>query len=139
MLQKLSANRTDTGCSVLGGNLFTHIHAYMCCAMNHVHEDIKLDALLLFDCLLDTFPSLMIQQTGDLLKNLVGLISVPSYLGSKGDSTTQKLSLNPDSKLPAMKFRTRVLLRMKRIFQVCETLFTVSVKLYFSILGVIHL
>ncbi|XP_059159421.1 testis-expressed protein 10 homolog isoform X2 [Physella acuta] len=117
MLQKLSANRNDTGCSVLGGNLFTHIHAYMCCAMNHVHEDIKLDALLLFDCLLETFPTLMIQQTGDLLKNLVGLISAPSYLGSKGDSTTQKLSLNPDSKLPAMKFRTRVLLRMKRIFQ----------------------
>lgn len=119
ILNKLSS-KTSEGQNVdrLGGSLYSHIHAYLCCAMNHVHEDIRLDALVLFDALLETFPHLMVQQTGDLLKNLVGLISSPAYLGPKGNSTTQRLSINPDSKLPAMKFRARVLIRMKRTFMV---------------------
>ncbi|KAH9519158.1 hypothetical protein Btru_074853 [Bulinus truncatus] len=119
ILTKL-ASKTAKGQQVhtLGGSLFTYIHTYLCCAMNHIYEDIKLDALLLFDALLDTFPSLMIQQTGDLLKNLVGLISAPAYIGSKACTTTQKLSLNPDSKLTAMKYRAKVLQRIKRTFMV---------------------
>ncbi|XP_055893561.1 testis-expressed protein 10 homolog [Biomphalaria glabrata] len=117
ILAKLSPKSpTSQHTHSLGGSLFTYIHTYLCCAMNHIHEDIKLDALLLFDALLDTFPALMIQQTGDLLKNLVGLISAPAYIGSKACPTTQKLSLNPDSKLPAMKYRAKVLQRIKRTF-----------------------
>lgn len=116
ILNRLAVKSTEDNVNRLAGNLFTHIHAFLCCAMNHVHEDIKLDALLLFDTLLDTFPLLMVQQTGDLMKNLIGLISTPVYLGTKGNATTQRLSLNPDSKLPAMKFRARVLQRMKKAF-----------------------
>ncbi|CAL1525943.1 unnamed protein product [Lymnaea stagnalis] len=116
ILNRLAVKSTEDNMNRLAGNLFTHIHAFLCCAMNHVHEDIKLDALLLFDTLLDTFPLLMVQQTGDLMKNLIGLISTPVYLGTKGNATTQRLSLNPDSKLPAMKFRARVLQRMKKAF-----------------------
>ncbi|BFY98191.1 hypothetical protein BsWGS_01231 [Bradybaena similaris] len=117
ILTKLSPKTSeDKSSSKLEGRLYSHIHAYLGCAMNHVHEDIKLDALVLFDTLLNLFPQLMVQQTGDLLKNLVGLIASPAYLGAKGDATTQRLSLNPDSKLPAMKFRAQVLIRMKRTF-----------------------
>ncbi|XP_012942561.1 uncharacterized protein LOC101848559 [Aplysia californica] len=94
-----------------------HIHTYLCCGLNHVHEDIKLDSLLIFDVLLDALPNLLIEQTGDLLNNLLGFISAPISIGARADSTTQRLSLNPDSKLPVMLFRSRVLLRIKRLFE----------------------
>uniref|UniRef100_A0A0B6Y7H0 Pre-rRNA-processing protein Ipi1 N-terminal domain-containing protein n=1 Tax=Arion vulgaris TaxID=1028688 RepID=A0A0B6Y7H0_9EUPU len=63
ILTKLSSKTSgDKNSNRLEGRLYSHIHAYLCCAMNHVHEDIKLDALILFDTLLDSFPHLMVQQ-----------------------------------------------------------------------------
>ncbi|GFO11676.1 testis-expressed sequence 10-like protein [Plakobranchus ocellatus] len=119
ILNKITKNSTARPERVLGGSLFVHIHAFLCCAMNHVHEDVRLDALLLYDALLETCPALVVQQTGGLLRNLVGLLvtSTPSHVGAKGDSVTQKLSLNPESRLPVMVFRVRVLSRIKRTLQ----------------------
>lgn len=107
------------GGHMIGGDLFKHIHAFLCCAMNHIHEDVRLDSLVLFDALLGCFPDFMVQHSSDLLKNLVAMISSsPICVGSKGDKTTQKLSMNPESKMLAMKFRARVLQRIKQALQV---------------------
>lgn len=116
ILQKLGRESAVPLNRLLGGSLFAYLHTFLCCAMNHIHEDVKLDALLLYDVLLESCPALVVQQTGGLLRNLVGLVAAPnsSHVGSTGDATTQKLSLNPESRLPVKLFRVKVLSRIKQ-------------------------
>ncbi|GFR85702.1 testis-expressed sequence 10-like protein [Elysia marginata] len=116
ILNKLARDSAAPLDRLLGGSLFAYLHTFLCCAMNHVHEDVRLDALLLYDVLLDTCPALVVRQTGGLLRNLVGLLAAPSpdHVGSRGDATTQKLSLNPESRLPVKLFRVKVLSRIKQ-------------------------
>ncbi|RUS78622.1 hypothetical protein EGW08_013628 [Elysia chlorotica] len=116
ILHKLTRETTAHIDRLLGGSLFSHLHTYLCCAMNHVHEDVRLDALLLYDVLLETCPALVVRQTGGLLRNLVGLLTTPSLsqMSSRGDVTAQKLSLNPERRLPVKLFRVKVLSRIKQ-------------------------
>ena len=120
ILNKLTKDTTAHLDRLLGGSLFSYLHTFLCCAMNHVHEDVRLDALLLYDVLLETCPTLVVRQTGGLLRNLVGLLSAPSvsHMSSRADPTTQKLSLNPESRLPVKFFRVKVLSRIRETLMV---------------------
>ncbi|XP_078655970.1 testis-expressed protein 10 homolog isoform X3 [Branchiostoma floridae x Branchiostoma belcheri] len=93
---------------------FPLITAHLCCAMTHIFEDIRQDSLTVLDACLEHFPSLLTSRSGQILTNFVGQISSMKDKGVKKDATSSshRLSVNPNSRLTSLQWRSNVLNRL---------------------------
>ena len=89
---------------------FPLLCAHLCCAMTHIYDEIQMDSLLVLDILLETFPKLIVTKTSQVLTNFMDQIS-----RKQGQvSGSRSLSVNPNSKVSSLKWRTSVLCRLEK-------------------------
>ena len=91
---------------------FPLLCAHLCCAMTHIYDEIQIDSLSVLDTLLETFPHLMVTKSNQVLTNFIDQISRKQNQGQ--DSGSRSLTVNPNSKLSSLKWRTSVLNRLEK-------------------------
>lgn len=91
---------------------FPLICAHLCCAMTHIYDEVQIDSLLVLDILLETFPQLMVSKSSQVLTNFIDQISRKKGQGQVSGS--RSLTVNPNSRLSSMKWRTSVLSRLEK-------------------------
>jgi pre-rRNA-processing protein IPI1 len=92
---------------------FSVINAHLCCAMTHIDEQIQADSLSVVDALLKFYPRDLIEHCSQLLPNFINLISRQTQKNTtSGTVGTRTLSVNPNSKVHAQKWRMKVLERL---------------------------
>ncbi|XP_069476706.1 testis-expressed protein 10 [Ambystoma mexicanum] len=99
---------------------FPLVSAHLSSAMTHIIEGIQEDSLLVFDILLEEYPSLLAGRSNMLLKNFVELISHHQVSkGVKGGvkSSAWTLSVNPNRTLTSQQWSLNVLIRLKKLLQ----------------------
>lgn len=92
---------------------FDYMSAQLCCAMNNISDDVRQDALTLFDMLLEKFPQHVIGAYSNLVPTLIGQISSQMMTGGK----VMTLVCNPNSRLSSQQWRAQVLQRLKTIVE----------------------
>ncbi|XP_013398988.1 testis-expressed protein 10 homolog isoform X2 [Lingula anatina] len=112
-LLKVVLSNTDTGELV---PFFGILSSHLSCAMTHIVEDIRLDALSVLDVCLEFHPKLIITGTSQLLPNFIDQISQCQSQGSKSGAFS--LTINPSGKMGALKWRGKVLERLNRFLSV---------------------
>ncbi|XP_067650622.1 testis-expressed protein 10 homolog [Haliotis asinina] len=93
---------------------FPVLSAHLCCAMTHIYDDIQHDSLEVFDLLLDTYPSLIAKNSGQLLQNFIEQISRQQNV-TKGQKSNLSLAVKPDSKYSVQRWRSGILSRMYKL------------------------
>ena len=89
---------------------FPLLCAHLCCAMTHIYDEIQMDSLSVLDILLETFPQLMVTKSYQVLTNFIDQIS-----RKQGQvSGSRSLTVNPNSKVSSLKWRTSVLKRLEK-------------------------
>ncbi|XP_064647270.1 testis-expressed protein 10-like [Lineus longissimus] len=97
---------------------FSVINAHLCCAMTHIDEQIQADSLNVVDILLKFYPSVLIDHCSQLLPNFINLISKQTQKQTKsGSAGPRRLSINPNTKVHAQKWRVKVLDRLYSFLQ----------------------
>ena len=96
---------------------FDYMSAQLCCAMNHISDDVRRDSLMLFDMLLEKYPQRVVGEFSGLVPHLIDQISSWNLTGKSG-SKVRTLVFNPDSKLSSQQWRAKVLQRLKTIVDV---------------------
>ncbi|XP_076437476.1 testis-expressed protein 10 homolog [Babylonia areolata] len=90
--------------------------AHLVYAMGHVSDDIRRDALALFDLLVDNCPGKLMDASCRLVPALINQIS--SFVVQSNRVAHRTLAVNPRSKLSSQKWRAEMLLRLKKILEV---------------------
>ena len=98
-------------------SFFDYMSAQLCCAMNHISDDVRRDSLVLFDMLLEKYPRRAVGEFSGLVPNLIDQISSRMLTGKAG-SKARTLVFNPDSKLSSQQWRAQVLQRLKTIVDI---------------------
>ncbi|ORX86808.1 hypothetical protein BCR32DRAFT_289738 [Anaeromyces robustus] len=85
--------------------------AYLCSAMTHILEDIRLDSLKFLKLFIDNFPTLTIYYSDKLIPNFLNHLTGDMKMNSKSNSSSLSNSLlvNPKSKLGSTKSRAAIL------------------------------
>ncbi|KAI4454773.1 hypothetical protein MML48_9g00001938 [Holotrichia oblita] len=94
-------------------SFFDILSSILRCAMTHIDLNVQEDSLYFLDCLLETVPDLIATDSHKILSNFFTLISK-----LKSDSKNARvLSENLKSKYTAVKWRIKVMLRLKMILE----------------------
>ncbi|XP_071102616.1 testis-expressed protein 10 homolog [Haliotis cracherodii] len=99
---------------------FPVLSAHLCCAMTHIYDDIQHDSLEVFDLLLDTYPLLIANNSGQLLQNFIEQISRQQNV-TKGQKSNLSLAVKPDSKYSVQRWRSGILSRIYKLLMVLLT------------------
>ncbi|ORX53017.1 hypothetical protein BCR36DRAFT_369273 [Piromyces finnis] len=85
--------------------------AYLCSAMTHILEDIRLDSLKFLKLFIDNHPTLTIHYSNKLIPNFLNHLTGDMKMNSKSNSSSLSSSLlvNPKSKLGSTKSRAAIL------------------------------
>ncbi|XP_046550863.1 testis-expressed protein 10 homolog [Haliotis rubra] len=93
---------------------FPVLSAHLCCAMTHIYDDIQHDSLEVFDLLLDTYPLLIANNSGQLLQNFIEQISRQQNV-TKGQKSNLSLAVKLDSKYSVQRWRSGILSRIYKL------------------------
>ncbi|XP_061186098.1 testis-expressed protein 10 homolog [Saccostrea echinata] len=93
---------------------FPIVSAHVCCAMTHIYEDIQSDSLQVLDIFLEYYPSLIVDQSSQIIPNFIEQISHQNA-SKKFNAGSRSLSVKPDGKIQAHKWRIQVLSRLGRL------------------------
>lgn len=93
-------------------SFFDILSSFLRCSMTHINLNIQEDSLILLDGLLEHVPDLVAENSDKILTNFFMLIS-KLKTGSKHART---IAENLQSKYTGVKWRIKVLIRLKKIF-----------------------
>lgn len=93
--------------------LFSIISSFLRCSMTNIDTNIQEDSLMLLDVLLRNVPSLVAKDSEKILSNFLTLISILRVDSKPG----RTLTVNLGSKLTTVKWKIKVLHRLKGILQ----------------------
>lgn len=93
---------------------FPIISAHVCCAMTHIYDDIQSDSLNILDIFLEFHPSLIIDRSSQIIPNFIEQISHQNT-SKKSSAGGRSLSIKPDGKIQAHKWRNQVLSRLSNL------------------------
>ncbi|XP_062570246.1 testis-expressed protein 10 homolog [Saccostrea cucullata] len=93
---------------------FPIISAHVCCSMTHICEDIQRDSLQILDIFLEFYPSLIVDQSSQIIPNFIEQISHQNA-SKKLNAGGRSLSVKPDGKIQAHKWRIQVLTRLGKL------------------------
>lgn len=93
---------------------FPVVSAHVCCAMTHIYEDIQSDSLQILDIFLEHYPSLIVDRSSQIIPNFIEQISHQNN-SKKSSAGNRSLSIKPDGKIQAHKWRSQVLSRLSKL------------------------
>lgn len=93
---------------------FPVVSAHVCCAMTHIYEDIQSDSLQILDVFLEHYPSLIVDRSSQIIPNFIEQISHQNNT-KKSSAGNRSLSVKPDGKIQAHKWRNQVLSRLSKL------------------------
>lgn len=93
---------------------FPIVSAHVCCAMTHIYEDIQSDSLQILDIFLEHYPSLIVDRSSQIIPNFIEQISHQNNT-KKSSAGNRSLSIKPDGKIQAHKWRNQVLSRLSKL------------------------
>ena len=95
---------------------FGRIVAYLCSAMTHLNEGIRLDSMKFLDLCLEYFPHLVKENPKNIVVNFMNVISVEKSNVTKSSGIYMKTELK--AKVTSQKTQFEVLTRLNRLLEV---------------------
>ncbi|XP_028399704.1 testis-expressed protein 10-like [Dendronephthya gigantea] len=92
---------------------FSNVMAYLCSAMTHLNESIRLDSLKFLDLCLEHFPQLVKANPKNIIMNFINVISVEKSSVAKKSSIPVKIELK--AKVTSQKAQLEVLSRLNHL------------------------